>query len=155
NEIISGELGLEKFLTNPEYAPGDAQAVMLAGDSKSLNGGIVEAAIENARICFALVGTAERFHESILLFAKTMGWKPPLFVNKNVTKLDDSAKADREKSTAKAHSLYQDYFKTDYLVYGAVDALLTRRIEEEGPAFRRALDGFLEIEANIAARATD
>jgi hypothetical protein len=161
NEITAGTLSADEFMTNPGYPTLNIlrnlhfyQAGLLAGGSKGPENSWAEAAVENIRVSFATVGVSERFEESILLVAKSFGWRPPIFVSRNVTKLDRDVQAQRE-SLSKARERYKEYFKEDYLVYDAVNALLSARIDNEGADFKSALDAFREIQADIAAHTSD
>jgi hypothetical protein len=152
-EITSGTLSVDEFLTMPRCSPPNAQAAMLAGPWRSFDGEL-GAAIENIGTSFVVVGTAERFDESILMIAKAFGWAPPLFVNTNVTKLDDKTYA-RRAATSKARDKYQQYFATDYELYNFADGFLSRCIEREGAPFSAALDAFREIQTDIAVHSSD
>ena len=152
--IRSGRLSLDDFMAGPEYVAGGGQCAMLAGGFRSRDG-ITGAAIENVRHGLAVVGTTERFEESILLIARTCGWQPPLFVRTNVTKLDADIEARREQSTAIASGRYREYFRSDYAVYRAVETLLTERIAAEGVAFQHALEALREIQQGLATHAGD
>jgi len=153
-EIISGELTLSEFMTSNKYSHGSEQTAMLAGNFSSLEGS-VQTAIENIQNSFAMVGTAERFDESILLISKALGWKPPLYIMKNVTKLDSDKQVDRASARAHAHGHYTQYFREDYAVYRAADSLLSQFISAEGQSFQRALEAFREIQHELAGRAEE
>jgi Sulfotransferase family len=153
DEITSGTLPVDEFLTTPRCSPPNAQAAMLAGPWRSFDGEL-GAAIENIRTSFVVVGTAERFDESILVIAKAFGWTPPLFVNTNVTKLDDETYV-RRAAAREARDKYRRYFATDYELYNFADIFLSRYIEREGTLFNTALDAFREIQADIAAHSSD
>ena len=120
-QIISGKLSFDDFLTIARCA----QSYVIAGpwysewhDRES------EPAIENLSLSFVVVGTAERLDKSILLIAKAFGWKPPIFVNKNVTKLDQKNQTHRSQLRLE-RGRYEDYLKQDYLLYQAADAILS------------------------------
>ncbi len=153
-KILSGELTPVEFLTRPDYGGAQGQLKMLAasGPEENLS---AAAAIENALISFSVVGVAERFAESILLMAKILGWRPPLHVPTNVTRLGKDLQSARQRVRVYAHAYCYDQFKDEYEVYTAIDRMLSQRISEEGEPFWRALDAFREIEADISARAGD
>jgi len=148
-DIVGGALTAEKFITNPRYGGRNAESEMLAGDSISIRGP-ARAALDTAEHCFVAVGVTERFDESVLLIAKTLGWHPPIFVKKNVTRLDDKLDAERRRVETAARDKYGHLFATEYEVYEGVDALLSRRIAAEGEAFARALALFRGMQADIA-----
>jgi hypothetical protein len=153
-EITSGKVSVDEYLTTGQYAYGYEQAAMLAGNCTSL-GGPVQAAIDNVLNSFVLVGTAERFNESILLVAKALGWRPPLFVRRNVTKLKWADQKDRLTLREEAHSQFKSYFVDDYEVCQAVDLQLSKLIEREGATFAHALGAFAEIQNEIEACSGD
>lgn len=152
--IRSGRLSLDEFIHGSRHVAGGGQCAMLSGNSESRTG-VAAAAIDNVQYSIAVVGTIERFEESILLMAKALGWQAPWFVRTNVTRLDRDLEARRRESMAEGRECYRDYFKTDYAVYEAVDALLKKKIAAEGEPFRRALAALREIEADTAKRAGD
>ena len=143
-EVVSGSVSVEEYLSSGKYAYSYEQAEMLAGQWTAL-GGVAQVAIENVRNSFLVVGTVERFNELIMLLAKVFGWGPPLFIRKNVTKLDDSTYSARRTFSEQAHSKFELYFSEDYEVCRAVDRQLTEQIESEGELFARALEAYSEI----------
>jgi hypothetical protein len=151
---LSGELTPIEFLTNPAYGAAHGQLMQLAAPGADQNLSAA-AAFENVRISFSVVGVAERFVESILLMAKILGWRPPLHVPTNVTRLPKDLLSQRERVRVYAHAYCYDLFQDEYEAYTAIDRLLSQRISEEGERFWRALDAFREIEADISARAGD
>jgi Sulfotransferase family len=153
DEIRSGRITVEQFLTDPQFGVRNAQSKMLAGRWQSRNGE-AKAAIETAQHSFVAVGTTERFDESILYMAKVLGWKPPIFVNKNVTKLDSSIDAERKQIEATARKSFAQIFASEFEVYEAVDALLSEWILSEGHAFVRALEAFREMQSDITAHSS-
>jgi hypothetical protein len=154
NEILSGNIGVFDFISDPEIIRGDGQAAMLAGHVSHENQ-VVPTAIENIKTCIAAVGTTERFDESVLLIAKTLGWKPPFLFRTNVTRLDADLQLYRQRLLCDANRRFSEYYAPDYEVYNAVDQLLTDRITAEGPAFQRALAAIREIKDSIAQSAGD
>lgn len=155
DQILSGTLSLEEYLTDDRYSPGYTQAAMLMAGRRRSPETFAEAAIENASTGFLAVGTAERFAESVLQIARALHWKPPLFVTKNVTRLDDATRSRREEREAEAGARFKEHFKVDYVVYEAIDRLLSARSAEDGSAFTGAYEAFREIEEDIAAHTRD
>lgn len=151
-EISSGKLSVEEFLTNGLYFGGNEQAEMLAGILCSPKD-VVRTAIQQIWNSFMVVGISERFDESVLLMAKALGWKPPIFVMKNVTRLDSEMEKERADAGVQAHSYYAEPFESDYEVYRAADRHLSKLIHAEGTSFQHALESFREIQSDIATRA--
>lgn len=155
DQILSGKLPIEQYLTDDRYTPGHWQAAMLtAGRWRSPNS-LAELAIENVRTGFHAVGTSERFIESVLFIARALGWRPPLFALKNVTRLDQPLRTEREALEAEACARFKEHFEVDYRVYHAIDDLISEKIAAGGALFERALTAFREIEADIAAHTRD
>ncbi|MCW5696460.1 MAG: hypothetical protein KIS96_06950 [Bauldia sp.] len=135
---------IEEFFANPDLAPGHHLATMLAG-TRAGGADVVEAAIENMRHRFAVVMLAERFDESLLLLARDLGWRVPLYRIRNVTptsvvrvsKLD--AVADEFRET------YRDRFAPDLAVYAEAERLLDARVAEGGPALTAAVAAMEEM----------
>jgi len=153
-EILEGSLSAEQFLVSPRFGMQQAQTGMLAGRLVG-PGDVFEAAFENTKHCFAAVGTAERFEESVLYVAKTLGWRPPLFVKKNVTRLAPDIEQARKIAEATARVQYRDHFALEYKIYAHVDALLSERINAEGEPFKRALEAYRGIQSEIVSASTD
>ncbi len=148
NEILSGSLTAERFLTEPMFGNLGTQIALLSGSSRSLNE--LTAAIENVDHCFAAVGVAERFDESILYFAKTLGWRPPIYINRNVSKLPDSIREARQQTEQEIILRHENLFRNEYRLYSHVIGQLDSRIQAQGSAFSKALDAFCEIQGDIA-----
>ncbi len=154
DEIRSGRLTPEEFITNPDYSAPGAQTQMIAG-SWGFLGDPERAAIDNAAYCFSAIGLTERFEESALYIAKVLGWKPPIFVKRNVTRLashESEARAEREETARKD---FAALFASDYRLYNFVDQMLTQRITAEGEAFQRAFDAYRGIQDEVEKLACD
>ncbi len=153
-EICSGQLTVEAFLTEPQFGIRNAQLRMIAGDW-GLSGDPERAAIDNAAHCFSAIGLTERFEESALYIAKVLGWKPPIFVKRNVTQLDRREAEARRQSETEAQDRFFWEFAPEYRLYHFVDKLLTQRIAAEGDAFQKALDAYRGIQGQIERLAND
>ena len=153
-EIVSGRLSVEQFLSDPAFGLWGAQAGMLAGRWES-PGGPSEAALENTRWCFDAVGTVERFEKSLLYIAKALGWKPPIFVKKNVTRLDPDVELARRRAEEAARQQRDGPFAAEYGLYARLNSLLSERIAAEGEPFADALLAYREMQAEIADATTE
>jgi hypothetical protein len=127
---------------------------MLAGRSTAV-GGMVAAALENLKSCFIAVGVTERFEDSILRFAKLLRWRPPLYIQRNVTQLADEVAAERAAARARIAQDFAVYYRADYTVYNAADKALSDWIETEGAPYQRAREAFSEIQADIAKNTSE
>lgn len=152
DKILSGRVSVEEYLENDVYCSACEQIDMLAGYWTGLRGR-TDAAMGNVRRSFVAVGMAERFDESILLIAKGMGWHPPLYVRRNVTKLDEKNAAKRAEWRTRARDRYAERFGDEYRLFKAVDEHLSLLIEREGPKYQRAFEAFQELQRQIETHA--
>jgi hypothetical protein len=149
SEILSGSLTPEAFLIEGQKAgPFDIQCRMLSGRSGETRNA-AEQAFETAERCFAVVGVAEQFDESLLLMAKRLGWSPPLYATRNVTRLSAEIEVKRKRSEEKVRAHFADRYAADLKLHELVKAKLSRDTEAEGAQFSRALEAFREMQAFI------
>jgi hypothetical protein len=153
-EIRSGRLTLEQFIEDPTLAPRHGQAELLAGFFSS-RGGVVSTAIANVENCFTSVGTTERFDESVLQIAKSLGWGPPLYLERNVTRLDEKTVEERERLRADLRAQYAEKFKDEYDLHRVINNTITQRASSEGIPFAKALQAYREIQLDVARTFTD
>ncbi len=144
-------LTLDAFFANSLLAPGDIMARFLAGvtEPEPVEVSTVMANVENT---FAVVGLAERFDESILLTARSLGWDVPLYILRNVGQPRVASVDLRKEEATRLRRAHGDRFAVDLALHRAVDALLTRRVEGEGAAFQDALGSFRDLEQAILNR---
>ncbi len=150
-EITSGRLGPTEFLSDPRYAQTMAQAAQLAGRTARP---VEEAAIAQIEHAIAAVGTAEAFERSLLLFARRLGWAPPLFVSRNVTRLDPALAEARARAREEAEA-HRALYAVDNAVHAAARRRLEADLAEEGPAFEAAFGAYSKLQAELAACAGD
>lgn len=150
-EITSGALSPLEFLTSPAHGQGAAQAAQIAGRAP---GDPRDAAILHLEHAFAAVGLAEDFERSLLLFARRLGWAPPLFIARNVTKLTPALAAQRA-SAREAVQAHRALYAVDDAVHLAARARFAADLAEEGPAFETAFQAYARLQAELAARAGD
>jgi hypothetical protein len=121
----------------------------LSGESEGLHDP-VEVALFNLKNCFVSVGTSERFDESILLIARDLGWRPPLYMRRNVARLNDDQRDRRRHVDEEARGSLSTYFVSDYDVYTAADDLLSERVRALGDRFQKALEDYQELQEALA-----
>jgi hypothetical protein len=148
-EITSGRLSPMEFLAGPRHAQPTAQASQLAGRTTRP---AAEAAIANIRHAIAAVGIAEEFDRSLLLFARRLGWAPPLYVARNVTRLAAAQSEARARARVEAEA-HRALYAPDAAVHEAARARFEADIAEEGPAFDAAFTDYAALQAEITARA--
>jgi hypothetical protein len=147
--IRSGEMPFEAFLARHAHDASAPQAHLLAGQYPC-RGDALEAASFNIGKGLVAFGVAERFDESLLFFAKQLGWRPPLYLRRNVTRLDDERQAKRNDTVLSAKESARKYLKTDYALYGLAETMLDDFIAGAGPAFESAIAAYHEIQADLA-----
>jgi hypothetical protein len=146
-EIVSGRLSPMAFLTGPRHGGGDAQARQLAGRSARP---VLEAALANLESSIAAIGIAEEFDRSLLLMARRLGWAPPLYIARNVTKLSPEQAALRQAARREA-AAHRHRFATDIALHEAARARFEAGIAAEGAAFTDAYAAFARCQAALAS----
>lgn len=147
--ITSGALSPIDYLT--AQGRGDAQARQIAGRTTRP---VLEAALANLDSAVLVAGIAEEFDRSLLLMARRLGWAPPLYIARNVTRLspDQAALRDRARAEAVAH---RDRFATDIALHEAARARFEADQAAEGPAFEAAFAAYARCQAALAEGAGD
>jgi hypothetical protein len=149
DQIVSGGMKFIDFLAAEAVPAAAAICHFLGGQFAGLNGG-AEAALFHLRRGIVTVGTSERFDESMLLIARDLGWRPPLYLPRNVTRLNDVMRDRRRRTAAEARDLLRAQFASDYEVYAAADELLSQRIFYLGNRFRLAFDNYRELQEALS-----
>jgi hypothetical protein len=144
-QIVSGNMSFADFLTAEAPPTAAAMTRFLGGWFEGLHGP-ADAALFHLRQGIVTVGTSERFDESMLLIARDFGWRPPLYLPRNVTRLDEDVSDRRRRAGAEARELLRSKFADDYQVYDAANQLLSQRISYLGDEFRRALDNYRQLQ---------
>lgn len=152
-KILSGDLTLEQFLSSPALQGHNDQARYLAGNGEVAAIEAADTAIALMANRYAAIGVTERFDESVLLFAKALGWKPPIYIPSNVTHLPPEVADERTRKREVANRELSNLCSADRKVYDAVSERLTTAVTEAGPAFARALDSLREIQADLSDKA--
>jgi hypothetical protein len=145
DQIVSGHMAFADFLAAESMPPAEAMSRFLGGWFVGLHSSY-EAALYHLRHGIATVGTSERFDESMLLIARDFGWRPPLYLPRNVTRLDGETHDRRRRAREEARVFLRARFAGDYQVYDAADDLLSKRIAILGTAFDRALGNYRELQ---------
>jgi PAS domain-containing protein len=153
-EILSGALSVDEFVMNPEYGMRDEQVAYLKGTSESYLRP-AQAALDNISTGILTIGLTERFQESLLLMAKLLGWKPPLYRLRNVTKLSPEIENRRRDAMERLAAVSRQVMQDEYEVYRAVDDLLSERMLLEGELFDRAQRALHEIQENLSVGGDD
>ncbi len=152
--IRAGELTPQQFIRQQARLPGTAQSHLLAGASDT-GAGLRAAACHNLEHAFQAVGIAERFDESLLYIAKVMNWHPPVYMRRNVTRLDDERQAERHDSEMQVRTILAHLLADDYAAYHRAQQVMDQWIAAEGSAFATAHAAFAEIQHDIARQDDD
>jgi hypothetical protein len=149
DEILSCSLTPEAFLIDGNQAGRfDAQCSLMSGRVAAAPD-IAGRAFETIKRCFVVVGVAELFTESILFMAKRLGWKPPLYVTRNVTRLLPEIERARSRIEEKVRAGFADRYAADSRLHELVKAKLRQDIQAEGAPFASALEAFREMQTHI------
>jgi hypothetical protein len=149
DQIVTGGMSFADFLVAEALPSSGAMSHFLGGMFKGLHG-LADAALFHLRQGIVTVGTSERFDESMLLIARDFGWRPPLYLRRNVTQLENDVRDRRLEAREEARGLLRAQFTGDYQVYDAADELLSQRIFDLGGPFRRALENYRELQDALA-----
>ncbi len=147
--IISGELTFDVFLARQQTTPSAGQTHLLSGQYP-MHGDALAAASFNMSHSLVAVGVAERFDETLLFFAKQLGWRPPLYVRRNVTKLDEERQAERDARLQNAQQAAMEYLRADYALYGQANVRLNNFVEACGRSFREAYGAYMELQDDLS-----
>ena len=115
--------GLTKELDN-------GQSRLLAGDEGYIpefgkcTTEVLEAAKRNLRQDFKIVGTTERFDETLLLLKAVLGWKMPFYSRKNVAQKKD----EQSFLTSDVYTFLEDSQHIDQELYSYADKLLDQML---------------------------
>ena len=149
------KMTLEHFCSDkwfwPMFAVDNAQVRYLAGESGELPttpfGQVTRDMLDSAkhRLAeqFVLVGTLERFDESVVLLRRAMGWKPLYYARSNVTK-------KRTERTAIPEQMMDRIREINHLDLELVESarqLMQQRIEAEGESFTTELAEYKRVNA--------
>jgi len=147
--IISGSLSFETYLDRLLRNDHASQGHLLSGLYPVRGGDPAMAANHNICESLSAFGVVERFDESLLFFGKQLGWRPPLYVRRNVTRLDDEKHAERQEKLRSERKSAFAHLRTDYGLYGLANVLLNTFIKSCGAAFKLAYDSFQELQEEL------
>lgn len=148
DRILRGELSVTAFL---DSFPGNAQAVQIAGDTRVQGIDCENQARINMRDSLVMTGVSESFNLSALILARRLGWKVPLYVPANVTKLTEEQAARRKAARLEAQDK-RHRFAADYAVYDNATAQLEAIRTAEGTALAEALAAFERLLSHLHAK---
>lgn len=100
----------------------------------------LELAKKNLKEHFKVIGLAERFDESLILFKKTLGWKIPLYDKNNVSK-NRQATRDVSEDTLR---LIEKANEFDIQLYEYAKEVFEELINQQGSSFEGEVEKFKE-----------
>jgi hypothetical protein len=107
---------------------------------------MLERAKHNLMSHFVVVGTTERFDESLLLMKGALGWRHIFYHKINVAKTRPS----RESISADALELIERHNTLDTELFHYAEQLLQQAIDRQGVDFQRELESFKLANAELA-----
>jgi hypothetical protein len=110
------------------------------------SGDMLEGAKRNLGRHFAVVGTTERFDESLLLMKRALGWRHLFYHKINVAK----TRPDRESVSADALELIERHNALDTELFQYAQRLVQEAIDRQGFGFQRELESFKLVNAELA-----
>jgi hypothetical protein len=87
---------------------------------------------------FLVVGLTERFDESFILVRRALGWKLPMYADRNVSKRPPRP----EPQTREAIDLIRERDQLDLELYDHAEKLFQAAVERGGASFRREVAAF-------------
>lgn len=108
----------------------NGQAYMMVGPKVMKKGeNVAEIAKEILQKEFSIVGTAERFDESLLVMRAVLGWKIPFYISLNVTK----NKPKRSQIDQETLALIEKHNQIDFELYELADQMLDDLLRKHVP----------------------
>jgi len=102
---------------------------------------VLETAKENLRSSFCFVGLTEEFSASMMLLARTLGWRLPVHIKRNASrKIDDAAMMD-----AQTHALLLEANALDLELYTLARQLFEIQLRNAGDSFATELRRFRRL----------
>jgi hypothetical protein len=143
--ITSQNLSLKEFLElRLNNMMDNGQTRMLAGVRQydhpigECTRELLEAAKQNLRQSFSVVGLVERFDETLLLLKQAYGWRNVLYVQQNVT----GGRPLQEDLPQDALDLVAAYNQLDLELYEYAATLFEKKVQRQGADFARRVRRF-------------
>lgn len=134
HRTITGEnLNFSEFLQR--FVAADTQLRLVIGGREGILGPTdLAEGVEMLRRCYAVVGVTERFDESVLVMAKTLGWSLPVYgKRRNVTERAQPDPSPEEDDLIRSLTRY------DRELYKAANEILDERIRVYGSEWEEDL----------------
>lgn len=136
-------MSLEEFLAKPPFKEVDNdQTRRIAGVDPELGGcttATLDAARENLRRRFAVVGTTEQFDETMVLLKRKLGWRRDAFAHPRNVNASRPPTASLPRETVEAVRRWNEL---DFELWEYATLLLGQAIEAEGAGFGEELERY-------------
>ncbi|MEO1208496.1 MAG: sulfotransferase family 2 domain-containing protein [Cyanobacteria bacterium J06638_20] len=132
HQKVGNELpGLREYIEDKGMSEArNGQAYMMVGPKVMKQGeNVAELAKEILREKFTIVGTAERFDESLLVMKAVLGWKMPFYISLNVTR----NKPRRSQIDPDTLALIEKHNQIDFELYELADQMLDELLKKHVP----------------------
>lgn len=149
-ELTSRGITLEQFASegfSPEHENGMVKAI--SGNFTPFGGATradLDTAIANLEKYFSVVGTSDRFNETLWLIKKNFGWRFPYYLKENVT----PQRPAKERIPAETLQIIQRNNTLDQEIYEYAQQRLTRDVQQYGPEFHEEIRRFLRLSHPVA-----
>ncbi|GEM_PF-276701 len=147
---------IDKFLEDGFYLWGDnAQVKFLSGvvdvPFGQCNAELLARARANLKKHFAVVGTSEKFDETLILLKRTLGWRTPYYVRENV-----STKRIRKKDLQpEVLAIVEKYQTFDCELYRYAEELFSEQIAHQDDSFHEEVQVFKLLNDHCARYLSD
>jgi hypothetical protein len=145
-------LTIEAFVAGPHiHEACNDQVRRLAGMRRGepCDASTLAAALKNAEHRIDLVGVTERFDASLLLAQQTFGWKGDITY---LPRLVNTTRKKRRDEAPELIALIEQHNALDLELYRFANAMLDRRIAQQGDAFEQELAAFTQKNQAILAK---
>jgi hypothetical protein len=155
DEVMSGALSFLDFVADPRLR--NAQASWIAGIHPLSDATVTDehlAELSRAALDrYAVVGINEHLPETMLLFAKALGWKPPVYKSVNVSPMSKRFMASLTERTLRH---VRDLNKVDVALYAAARDSFRERLSTLPPVFWKGVEEIvLAADRNDADRGAE
>jgi tetratricopeptide (TPR) repeat protein len=140
-----------KFITDGLYLWADnAQVKFLSGEMDVRFGrykpGLLEQARSNMGNHFKVVGTSERFDETLILMKRTFGWQTPYYTRENVSR----NKLRKEDFSSETLKQLERFHRLDQELYRYACDLLEEQITLQDASFHQEVEVFKLLNQHCA-----
>lgn len=140
-EVTSKRMSLRDYVDSgisPELMNGQTRLISGFEGNTPLSRDVLEVAQSNLKEYFAVVGTFEKFDETLVLMKMIFGWRNVLYAKQNVTK----KRPLKEDVPSNALRIIEKYNILDLELYEFSKKIMEEMIDQQGPSFQTELRNF-------------